>query len=117
MIKIVYCPEGDAFSEFVVEEYIENLVKRFKRENFFRDKEKIFKFSTELPIDYLVYHVLIGNVPINLISFWDGEQNMPVDMIGGLQTDMRLNWNIGKHDFIIEKLLVAGYANLKKEKV
>lgn len=42
MIKIAYYPEGDAFSEFVVEEYIENLVKRFKKNNFFEGARKGF---------------------------------------------------------------------------
>ena len=113
MIKIVYCPEGDAFSEFVVEEYIENLVKRFKKNNFFEGQEKVFKFSTEMPIAYLTYHVLNKNIPIDLISFWDEEQNIPIDMIHGLETDPKLNWNIGKFVDIVEKIVNIGYANLK----
>lgn len=114
MIKIIYCPEGDAFSEFVVEEYIDNLVKMFKRNHFYPNKEKVFKFSTEMPINCIVYHVLIKNIPIDMISFWDGEQNMPCDIVCGLETDPRLNWNIGKFSRIIGKLLAAGCSNIKK---
>lgn len=76
-------------------------------------QEKVFKFSTEMPIDCLVYHVLIKNIPVDLISFWDGEQNMPMDMICGLETDPKLNWNIGKQVSITEKIICAGYTNLK----
>lgn len=115
MIKIVYCPEGDALSEFVVEKYIDDLVKRFKRENFFEGQEKVFKFSTEIPILYLSYYVLIREIPIDVITFWDREQNIPIDLVAGLETDPKYHWEIGKFAKVVEKVFYAGCANLKKK--
>ena len=114
MINIIYCPEGDALSEFVAEEYISNLVEMFKQNHFFRGKEKAFKFSTELPIDYLVYHVLSGNIPVSDISFWDVDKQMPCDMVCGLEVDPKINWNFGKIVDVTTKILDAGLQNLRK---
>lgn len=116
MIKIIFCPEGNAFSEFVAEEYIANLVEIFKRNKFYPGEEKVFKFSTELPIDYLVYHVLSGNVPADSITFWDEENQMPCDMVCGLEVDPKIKWNFGKIVDVTTKILDAGLQNIRKSR-
>lgn len=112
LIKIVYCPSGDALSEFVVEEYVSNLIKTFKQNDFFRDTEKIYEFSTEFPVQCIVYEVMSGTIPKDTISFWDQDDMMDFSMAKGLCEQDIKPWSMTKMSDIFEKQMHAGIYNL-----
>lgn len=112
MIKIVYCPYGEALSEFIVEEYVSNLTKMFKRNDFFRGSERVFEFSTEFPVQCFAYEVMSGTIPQEVISFWDQDNIMDFSMVKGLCEQDIKPWNMTKISDIFEKQMYAGIYNL-----
>ena len=119
MLKVVFCADGQAVSDFKALDFVDNITATYCR-NYGRPME--IRFSTECVLDAFVLRVMEEKIPADRIKFYyqgpdmESEVEMEFHEIRGLRVPDEIN-EIGVRCNMTRNIFNLGFEKLKAKSV
>ena len=115
MLKVVFCPEGQAVSDFYACDFVDSKIYEYCIGG---GKDTEVRFSTESVLDAFVLRLMQDRFPSNEIEFYYKDTKLPFEIklefneYQGLKTPSGVN-EIGTRCEMVRKIVQLGFEKIK----
>jgi hypothetical protein len=120
MMKVVFCHDGQAISDFEALRFVDNMTTYYCRYSYGKPME--IRFSTECVMDAFVLRLMEDKIPADRIKFYykspgmESEIEMEFDECLGIKIPDNVR-DIGVRYEMTNQILRLGYAKMKARKL